>query len=124
MKKPTGGRKRAANTSAALKAKPASPRSAPKRPLPRYELRLYVAGMTPRSARAIANIKEVCSEFLMGRYRLEVIDLFLRPDLAHHEQIIAVPTLIRRLPPPLRRMIGDLSDRERVLIGLELMPSR
>lgn len=85
-----------------------------------YELRLYVAGMTPRSARAIRNIKEICDEELKGRYHLQVIDLTQQPALAKGEQIIAVPTLIRKLPPPLRRMIGDLSNRERVLIGLDL----
>ncbi len=91
---------------------------------PRYELRLYVAGMTPRSARAIANIKEICEEHLKGLYALQVIDLYQQPVLAEGEQIIAVPTLIKKLPPPLRRIIGDLSDRERVLIGLDLKPKR
>jgi circadian clock protein KaiB len=90
----------------------------------RYELRLYVAGMTPRSTRAIANIKEICEEHLKGLYSLQVIDLYQQPVLAEGEQIIAVPTLIKKLPPPLRRLIGDLSDRERVLIGLDLKPKR
>ncbi len=89
---------------------------------PRYELRLYVAGMTPRSTRAIANIKEICEEHLKGRYDLQVIDLYQQPVLAKGDQIIAVPTLIRKLPLPLRRIIGDLSDREQVLIGLDLKP--
>ena len=89
---------------------------------PRYELRLYVAGMTPRSTLAIANIKEICEEHLKGRYTIEVIDLYLQPVLAEGDQIIALPTLIKKLPPPLRRIIGDLSDRERVLIGLDLRP--
>ena len=90
---------------------------------PQYELRLYVAGMTPRSARAIANIKEICEEHLKGRYDLKVFDLYQQPPtLSAGEQIIAVPTLIKKLPPPLRRIIGDLSDRERVLIGLDLKP--
>jgi circadian clock protein KaiB len=89
-----------------------------------YELRLYVAGMTPRSARAIANIKEICEEHLKGRHDLRVIDIYQQPMLAKGEQIIAVPTLIRKLPPPLRRLIGDLSDRERTLIGLDIEPTQ
>jgi circadian clock protein KaiB len=91
---------------------------------PRYELRLYVAGTTPRSARAIANIKNICEEHLKGRYNLKVIDIYQQPVLAEGDQIVAVPTLIRKLPPPLRRFIGDLSDRERVLVGLDLKPAR
>jgi circadian clock protein KaiB len=91
---------------------------------PRYVLRLYVAGMTPRSARAIANIKEICEEHLKGLYVLQVIDLYQQPVLAEGEQIIAVPTLIKKLPMPLRRLIGDLSDRKRVLIGLDLKPKK
>ena len=87
---------------------------------PRYKLLLYVAGMTPRSVRAIANIKQICEEHLKGRYALQVIDIYQQPLPAEGEQIIAVPTLIKKLPPPLRRLIGDLSDRERVLIGLDL----
>jgi circadian clock protein KaiB len=83
-------------------------------------LRLYVAGQTPNSVRAIANIKKICEEKLQGRYELEVIDLYQQPQLAQGEQIIAVPTLVRKLPPPLRRIIGDLSDAERVLVGLDL----
>lgn len=97
-----------------------------KRPKPadveQYALRLYVAGMTPRSTRAIANIKEICEEHLKGLYSLQVIDLYRQPVLADGEQIIAVPTLIRKLPMPLRRLIGDLSDRQQVLIGLDLKP--
>jgi len=89
---------------------------------PQYELRLYVAGMTPRSTRAIANIKEICEEHLKGRYALQVIDLYQQPVLAAEDQIIALPTLIRKLPMPLRRLIGDLSNSERVLIGLDLKP--
>jgi circadian clock protein KaiB len=89
---------------------------------PRNMLRLYVAGMTPRSARAIANIKEICEEYLNGRYDLRVIDLYEQPALAKRDQIIAVPTLIRKLPRPLQRLIGDFSDRERVLVGLDLRP--
>ena len=91
---------------------------------PRYVLRLYVAGMTPRSSRALANIKEICATHLKNRYDLRVIDIYQQPVLAEGEQIIAVPTLIKTLPVPLRRLIGDLSDREQVLIGLDLAPAR
>jgi circadian clock protein KaiB len=87
-------------------------------------LRLYVAGTTPRSARAIANIKQICEEHLKGRYDLQVIDLYQQPMLAQGDQITAVPTLLKKLPPPLRRVIGDLSDRGRVLIGLDLRPKQ
>ena len=85
-----------------------------------YVLRLYIAGMTPQSMRAIANVKKICEEYLQGRYELEVVDLYQQPQLAQGEQIIAVPTLIRKLPPPLRRIIGDMSNTERVLVGLDL----
>lgn len=90
--------------------------------LARYDLRLYVAGMAPRSARALANIKEICEEHLKGRYALEVVDIYQQPKLAEGDQIVAVPTLLKQLPQPLRRLIGDLSDRARVLIGLDLRP--
>jgi len=83
-------------------------------------LRLYVAGQTPKSILAIANIKTICEEHLRGKYRLEVIDLYQQPQLAQGEQIIALPTLIRRIPPPLRRIIGDMSNTERVLVGLDI----
>jgi len=88
----------------------------------RYDLRLYVTGMTPRSLRAIANIKQICEEYLQGRYDLVVIDVYQSPALARGEQIIALPTLIKRIPGPLRRFIGDPFDRGRVLIGLDLKP--
>ena len=86
----------------------------------RYLLRLYVTGMTPRSTEAIARTKEICEEYLEGRYELEVIDIYQQPTLAKGEQIIAAPTLIRKLPLPLRRLVGDLSNKERVLLGLDL----
>jgi circadian clock protein KaiB len=86
----------------------------------RYVLRLYVTGMTPRSTDAVATIKALCEEYLQGRYDLEVIDLYQHPQLAMDEQIIAVPTLVKKLPAPLRRLIGNLSDVERVLFGLDL----
>jgi circadian clock protein KaiB len=86
-----------------------------------YVLRLYVAGLTPNSRRAIGNIKAICEQYLSGRYDLEVIDVFKRPVLAREEQIFATPTLVKRLPAPLRRFIGDLSEREKVLVGLDLV---
>jgi circadian clock protein KaiB len=86
----------------------------------KWVLRLYVTGSTPQSVRAITNIKKICEEHLKGRYDLEVIDLYQKPNLAHGEQIIAVPTLLKKLPLPLRRIIGDMSNLERVLIGLDL----
>ena len=85
-----------------------------------YSLSLYVTGMTPRSTDAIAAIKSICEEFLQGRYDLEVVDIYQHPEQARSAQIIASPTLLKRLPVPLRRLIGDLSNRERVLIGLDL----
>jgi len=86
----------------------------------RYILKLYVAGQSPKSINAIANINKICKENLQGRYELEVIDLYQQPQLAKGDQIIAVPTLIKNLPLPLRRIIGDLSDTERVLVGLDI----
>ena len=86
----------------------------------RYVLRLYVTGMTRRSTEAFATIKALCEEHLKGRYDLEVIDIYQHPQLAKDEQIIAVPTLVKKLPAPLRRLIGELSDTERVLLGLDL----
>ena len=86
----------------------------------KYVLQLYVTGLTPRSTQAIATIKAICEEHLTGRYDLEVIDIYQQPTLAQGAQIIAVPTLIKKLPLPLRRLIGDLSDEDRVLLGLDL----
>lgn len=87
-----------------------------------FNLRLYVAGQTPKSLAAIANLKKICEENLAGRYRIEVIDLIVTPQLAAGDQIVAIPTLVRRLPPPLKRMIGDLSNSEKVIVGLDLRP--
>ena len=98
------------------KAGAASPTAASSR----YILTLYIAGHSPKSVLAIANIKVICEENLHGRYELEVIDLYQQPHLAQGEQIIAVPTLIKKLPPPLRRIIGDMSNTERVLVGLDI----
>lgn len=88
----------------------------------RWELRLYVAGQTPRSLAAFANLKKICEEHLAGKYRIEVIDLMENPSLARDHQILAIPTLVRKLPPPLKKIIGDLSNTERVLVGLDLRP--
>ena len=90
---------------------------------PQYVLRLYVTGTTPQSQAAILNIREICEHHLQGRYRLEIFDVYQRPALPAGEQIVAVPTLVKALPLPMRRLIGDLSDRERVLIGLDLRPA-
>ena len=87
-----------------------------------YVLRLYVAGMTPKSTLAITNIKKICEEHLAGRYSLEVIDLYKRPALADGEQIIAAPTLLKKLPLPLRRFIGDMSNTEKIIVGLDVRP--
>ena len=86
----------------------------------KYVLRLYITGMTPRSSEAIRNIKKICEENLKGRYVLEVIDIYQQPEFARDEHIIAVPTLIKKLPLPLKKLIGDMSDTERILIGLDL----
>jgi circadian clock protein KaiB len=88
----------------------------------KYTLRLYVTGMTPKSTRAIVNVRKLCEENLAGRYDLEVIDIYQQPKLAKGEQIIAAPTLIKKLPLPLRKLIGDMSDREKFLVGLDLKP--
>jgi circadian clock protein KaiB len=85
-----------------------------------WELRLYVAGMRPRAVTAFANLKKICEEHLAGEYHIEVIDLLKKPQLARGDQIVAVPTLVRKLPEPVRKIIGDLSNTERVLVGLDL----
>jgi circadian clock protein KaiB len=87
-----------------------------------FNLRLYVAGLSPKSIRAIENLRHICETHLAGRYRVEVIDLLVNPKLARGDEIIAVPTLVRTLPQPIRTIIGDLSDADRVLIGLQLRP--
>ena len=96
-------------------------RAASASPADRYVLRLYVTGMTSRSARAVKNLQAICDEYLAGRYDLEVIDIYQQPVLTRGEQIIAAPTLIKKLPLPMRRIIGDMSNRDRVLIGLDLV---
>jgi circadian clock protein KaiB len=87
-----------------------------------WDLRLYIAGETPKSVAALANLRTFCEENLAGQYRIEVIDLVEHPGLAKVDQILAIPTLVRRLPSPVRKVIGDLSNRERVFMGLELRP--
>ena len=88
-----------------------------------WELRLYVAGQTPRSVTAFSNLKKICDEHLAGRYRIEVVDLLEHPQLAAGDQIVAIPTLVRKLPAPLRKIVGDLRDQERALVGLDLRPA-
>lgn len=94
--------------------------AAPPSAAPTYQLRLYVAGQTPKSVLAFRNLKQICEEHLQGRYEIEMIDLLQSPQLARGDQILAVPTLVRRLPEPIKKIIGDLSNTERVLVGLDL----
>jgi circadian clock protein KaiB len=95
---------------------------APRQPGNLWQLRLYVAGQTPKSLTAFANLKQICEDHLKGRYRIEVIDLLEQPQLSKGDQILALPTLVRKLPQPVRKIIGDLSNTERVLVGLDLRP--
>lgn len=90
----------------------------------RWELRLYIAGNTPRSMTALENLKKYCIEHLSDRYTLEVIDLLLQPQLAEGDQILAIPTLVRKVPSPIRKIIGDLSNEEKVLVGLDIRPTK
>jgi circadian clock protein KaiB len=109
----------------AVRSKPAAwIADAEAKPPGRYTLRLYVTGLTLNSRKAIANIKKICEEHLHGRYDLEVIDIYQQPTLAKGEQILAAPTLIKKLPLPLRRFIGDMSNTERILVGLDLRLAR
>lgn len=89
-------------------------------PLPSWDLRLYIAGKTPRAVKAFENLRRLCEEHMAGRYRIEIVDLLETPKLARGDQIVAVPTLVRKLPPPVKKIIGDLSDTERVLVGLDI----
>jgi len=88
-----------------------------------WNLRLYIAGQTPKSMRALDNLRRICEEHLAGQYTIEVVDLLVNPKLAKEDQIIAIPTLVRKLPDPIRKIIGDLSDSERTLVGLQLRKS-
>ena len=90
----------------------------------RWDLRLYTAGQSPKSLAALSNLKRICDQHLAGRYSIEVVDLMKNPRLAKDDEIIAIPTLVRKLPAPLRKIIGDLSDEERALVGLQLRPHR
>ena len=90
---------------------------------PQWKLRLYVAGNTPNSIAAFNNLKQICETHLKGQYDIELIDLLRNPQLAKGDQIVAIPTLVRKLPPPLKQIIGDLSNRERVLVGLDMRPA-
>ena len=89
-----------------------------------WELRLYIAGQTPNSIAAIANLKKICEDQLQGKYRIEVIDLLKKPQLAKGDQIVAIPTLVRRLPPPVKKIVGNLSKTERALVGLDILRAR
>jgi circadian clock protein KaiB len=100
----------------------AEPKETAKTAKPEWELRLYVAGRSPKAVTAFANLKKICEEHLAGQYAIEVIDLLRTPQLAKGDQIIAVPTLVRKLPEPVRKIIGDLSNTEKVLVGLDLRP--
>ena len=93
-------------------------------PEPTWQLRLYIAGHTPKSIEASSNLKKICDENLAGKYSIEIIDLLQNPQLARGDQILAIPTLVRRLPEPVKKIIGDLSNTERVLVGLDLRPAR
>lgn len=108
-------------TAAAAKKKAAPP--GPDSDGESWELRLYVAGQSPKSVAAFANLKKICDEHLSGKYSIEVIDLLQKPQLAAGDQIVAIPTLVRRLPEPLRRIVGDLRNTERALVGLNLRPA-
>ena len=98
------------------------PKAKPAEAIADFELRLYVAGQTAKSVLAFTNLKRICETHLAGQYRIEVIDLLLTPQLAAGDQILAVPTLVRRLPEPIKKIIGDLSNEERVLVGLDVKP--
>jgi circadian clock protein KaiB len=102
------------------KQKPKAKTTSARKSKKAWELRLYVAGQTPKSLAAFANLKKICEEHLAGQYEIEVIDLLKEPQLASGDQILAIPTLVRKLPEPIRKIIGDLSNTERVLVGLNL----
>jgi circadian clock protein KaiB len=95
-----------------------------KKEMAKWELRLYIAGNTPKSATALKNLRKYCEEHLKGIYDIEVVDLLLNPQLAEGDQILAIPTLVKKVPEPVRKIIGDLSNEEKVLVGLDIRPSR
>jgi circadian clock protein KaiB len=108
-----------------VKKTPARKKAAPKlKKADVWDLRLYIAGQTPNSVAAIANLRRICEERLQGRYRIEIIDLLEKPQLARGDQIIAIPTLVRKLPAPMKKIIGNLSIAERALVGLDLQPAK
>lgn len=119
-KRKTPAAKKLAVKSRAPKAARAPRESTPKR----WTLRLYVAGQTPRSLTAFSNLKRLCEEHIAGRYQIEVVDLMKDPELAQRDQIMAIPTLVRKLPAPIKRVIGDLSNAQRVMIGIDLEPAK
>jgi circadian clock protein KaiB len=123
---PRSVRAKSANTPRApLREKPKAQRLASARDDEEiWQLRLYVAGQTPKSVEAFSNLKRICEEHLQGRYRIEVVDLMKNPTLARGDQILAIPTLVRQLPPPMKKIIGDFTNTERVLVGLNLVPLR
>ena len=108
-----------------MKTRTVTPRKSAtnRRPARRWQLRLYVAGQTAKSLTAFSNLKKICENHLKGRYRIEVIDLLEQPHLSKGDQILAIPTLVRKLPEPVQKIVGDLSDTERVLVGLDLRPA-
>jgi len=108
------------STAKAAKKAPAKKKAAKRTKADIWELRLYIAGQTPNSIATIANLRRICEERLQGRYRIEIVDLLERPQLARGDQIIAIPTLVRKLPTPIKRIIGNLSTAERALVGLDL----
>lgn len=129
MKRPSGrGSARGSGRTSGRASGRASPKkrasASPRRRPEFFELRLYIAGQTARSLAALANLKVICEEYLEGRYSLEVIDLLEHPQLAKDDQILALPTLVRKLPRPIRKLVGDLSHTEHALVGLDLRPKR
>jgi len=115
--------KRPASGAPRRPARVAAATSARRRPAKLWQLRLYVAGQTPKSLTAFSNLKKICEDHLKGRYSIEVIDLVEQPQLSKGDQILAIPTLVRKLPQPVRKIIGDLSNTQRVLVGLDLRPA-
>ena len=120
-KRPVRAEKKSMKSTTAVRAKSRAAGGA--KPDVKYSLRLYVAGQTPRSLQAITNLKRICEEHLAGDYRVEVIDLLQKPQLAAGDQILAIPTLVRAIPKPARKIIGDLSNTEKVLVGLDVRPA-
>jgi circadian clock protein KaiB len=104
------------------KVRSGGPRGA--KPVPKWQLKLYVAGNTPKSVAALANLKRYCEQHLAGQYEIEVVDLLVNPQLAAGDQILAIPTLVRKVPIPIRKIIGDLSNEEKVLVGLDIKPAK